>query len=120
MNSPFTIAEARAKCKERLGKIPRDILIISILILVALLSFGLGYLEGKDVGVGQGSLSVRTSPLINTANDGAVVASKTGTKYYLGWCGGADRITEENKVTFASAHIAEAAGYTPAANCGGL
>ncbi len=116
----MTIAEARQICKERLGRIPRDILIISILILVALLSFGLGYLAGKDTANGQGSLSVTTSPLVLTTNDTVVVASKSGTRYYLGWCAGAERIAEENKVWFAGADLALASGYTPAANCAGL
>lgn len=51
---------------------------------------------------------------------GAYVASKTGAKYYLPWCGTASRIKEENKVWFATKADAEAAGYEPAANCKGL
>ena len=53
---------------------------------------------------------------------GAYVASKTGTKYYLPWCGTASRIKEENKVWFETKAEAEAeaAGYQPAANCKGL
>lgn len=48
------------------------------------------------------------------------VASKTGTKYHLPWCSGAQRIKEENKVWFATKAAAEAAGYEPAANCKGI
>lgn len=51
---------------------------------------------------------------------GSYVASKTGTKYYLPWCGTAKRIKEENKVWFASKAEAEAAGYAPASNCKGI
>lgn len=51
---------------------------------------------------------------------GQVVASKTGTKYYLPWCGTVSRIKEENKVWFASKAEAEKAGYEPAKNCKGL
>lgn len=51
---------------------------------------------------------------------GAYVASKTGTKYYLPWCGTAGRIKEENKIWFATKAEAETAGYAPAANCKGL
>jgi hypothetical protein len=48
------------------------------------------------------------------------VGSKSGTKYHLTTCAGAKRIKAENKVFFATAGAAEAAGYTPAANCPGL
>ena len=51
---------------------------------------------------------------------GVYVASKKGTKYYLPTCSGAKRINEENKVWFSTVAAAEAAGYTPAANCKGL
>lgn len=54
------------------------------------------------------------------ASGGAYVASKTGTKYYLPWCGTANRIKEENKVWFATKAEAEAAGYEPAKNCKGI
>src|SRR5690606_22759248 len=42
------------------------------------------------------------------------VASKTGSKYHLPWCGGAKQIKEENKVWFQTKEEAEAAGYEPA------
>jgi hypothetical protein len=48
------------------------------------------------------------------------VGSKSGTKYHLTTCAGAKRIKEENKVFFATPADAEAAGYSPAANCPGL
>lgn len=48
------------------------------------------------------------------------VASKNSTKYHLPWCSGARRISEENKVWFATKEDAAAAGYTPAANCPGM
>lgn len=48
------------------------------------------------------------------------VASKKGKKYHLPWCSGAARIAEENKIWFSSKKEAEAAGYTPAANCKGI
>ena len=51
---------------------------------------------------------------------GKYVASKNGTKYYLPNCSGAKRISETNKVWFATAAVAVAEGYTPAANCPGL
>lgn len=54
------------------------------------------------------------------APEGNYVASKSGTKYHLPWCSGAQRIKEENKVWFKTKADAEAAGYTPAANCKGI
>lgn len=48
-----------------------------------------------------------------------VIASKTGTKYYLPWCGAIKRIKPENQISFASAAEARAAGYQPAGNCKG-
>lgn len=51
---------------------------------------------------------------------GMYVASKTGTKYYLPWCGTAVRILEGNKVWFDSKEEAEEKGYEPASNCKGI
>jgi hypothetical protein len=51
---------------------------------------------------------------------GSVVASKTGSAYYLPSCSGAARIKPENLVTFASAVEAQAKGYSPAKTCKGL
>ena len=48
------------------------------------------------------------------------VASKSGSKYHYPWCPGAKQMKEENKIYFNSRPAAEAAGYTPAANCKGL
>jgi hypothetical protein len=119
----MTIAEARDKCKSALGRIPRDVLILAILLLASSASFGLGYFAGRDAG--QGSIiplneSPTTASESGAATVGQVVASKNGTKYYLPDCAGADRISEANKVWFASAAAAAAAGYAPAANCKGL
>lgn len=123
----MTIAEARGKCKDLLAKIPRDILIISILIIASSLSFLFGFLAGRDMGQGSEAPpqeTSRTTPqetdLTSQPQDGQVVASKNGTKYYLPSCAGADRISAANKVRFASASAAVAAGYAPAANCKGI
>ena len=121
----MTIAEAREKCKSILAKIPRDTLVIGVLLLTSSLSFGLGYLAGKDTG--QGSLKTEESPSIETPLSGIkpttaeqVVASKNGTKYYLPTCAGANRIAAANKIWFVSPAAAVAAGYAPAANCKGM
>jgi len=60
-----------------------------------------------------------TSTSVST-NSGAVVASKSGTKYHYPWCAGAKQISAKNLITFNSIEEARAAGYTPASNCKGL
>lgn len=117
-----------------------------IIILVAFGSFGLGRLSriaetktpvairgmeasvgkilpDKAVGIKQGDILNGTtgkSLTANTPNEGFIVASKTGKKYHFPWCASAQTIKEENKIWFATKEEAEAAGYTPAANCRGL
>ncbi len=66
----------------------------------------------------QKDLESKTTKL--DVSQGNYVASKSGTKYHLPWCSGAQRIKEENKVWFKTKAEAEAAGYTPAANCKGI
>ncbi len=117
----MTIAEAREKCKSLMAGVPRDLLLLGILILAVSLSFGLGYLAGRDANSasqgGQGS-SVLENPLAAaTSTDGYVVAAQGGTKYYFQSCAGAARISETNKIWFVSATAATAAGYTLAAHC---
>ncbi len=109
----------RDKCKSFIGRIPRDVLILAIVVLASFLSFGLGYLAGLDAGQESG-ISLETSPLVATSMMGQVIASKAGTKYHLPWCSGGERISDTNKVWFASASLARAAGYAPAENCKGL
>jgi hypothetical protein len=114
----MTIAEAREKSKSLVAKIPRDMLIISILILASSASFVLGYLAGLDAGQGSGVAGGgEESPLVTASTTGQIVASKGGTKYYFLSCAGASRISDANKVWFASASAAEEAGYALATNC---
>lgn len=54
------------------------------------------------------------------AVSGEVVASKSGTKYHLPTCPSAKTIKPANLISFATIADAQAAGYTPAANCPGL
>mgnify|MGYP001580560046 CR=1 FL=1 len=46
-----------------------------------------------------------------------VVASKNSTLYHFLWCSGAQRIKEENKITFSSEQEAQSKGYKLASNC---
>jgi hypothetical protein len=117
-----------------------------LLILVAMASFGLGrqsIIESESLKSVENKSSVvltesskitsnlAPTPLQNSYKEeseselvgevnGEVVASKSGTKYHLPTCSGAKNIKPENIITFSSREEAEAAGYTPAANCKGL
>lgn len=115
----MTIAEARGNIKGLLGKVPRDVLIVAIILLGASASFALGYMAGKDAGQGS-ALEVTKAPDVAGTADAQFVASKNGTRYYLPWCAGADRISEANKVWFKTQEEAKSAGYSPASNCDGL
>jgi hypothetical protein len=117
----MTIANAQERCKVFVSKIPRDAVIVGVLVLASSASFGLGYLTGLDTRQGS-SITIKATPLADsfatsTSGTGKIVASKNGTKYYPSTCAGANRISESNKVWFASAQAAETAGYTLAANC---
>ena len=119
----MTIAEVREKCKASITKIPRDVLIIAVLILASSARFGFGYLAGSTsspqagIDAGQRSDTDNQTSLKATAGEATYVASKNGTKYYLTTCAGASQISDANKVWFVSAADAEAAGYTRAASC---
>lgn len=67
---------------------------------------------GTPGGSTEGAAKTSTLP-----KDTYFIASINGEAYYLPWCGGASRIKESNKITFASPQDAEAKGYRPAANC---
>lgn len=49
-----------------------------------------------------------------------ILASKSGTKFYFTWCGGSNRIKEENRVFFGSVEEAISSGYELAKNCPGM
>ncbi len=60
-------------------------------------------------------LSAAASTTADVAHN--FVASKNGTKYYPAGCSGVSRIKVANRVWFASAVDAQAAGYTLASGC---
>lgn len=112
------LARCKALCEAGVGEYGLIILVF----LVALGSFGLGRLsvleDAKSV------LSVESAPagaaIPALPPGGYVVASKTGSAYYLPWCAGAQKIAAGNQVWFSSEHAAQAAGYTPSKSCKGL
>ena len=104
-----------------------------LLVLVGVVSFGLGQrsVAGQSGGGPAASLpagvtfsqaptttAVQPAPTPTPADQ--VVASRSGTKYHRLDCPGAAQIKDTNKVYFDSPALAQAAGYTPAANCPGL
>ena len=107
---------------------PTDLIIVAIIILVGIASFGLGRLsasskEKTPVTIVNSAQTASMSDSIDVQpqqGGGGVVASKNGTKYHFPWCSGAQRIAEQNLITFTSIEDARKAGYTPAANCKGL
>lgn len=99
-----------------------------LLLLVAVISFGLGRQSMTEQAEFRGVSTAAMSEIVPlTPNIGAgrsestvvttVVASKSGTKYHLPTCPGAKQIKESNIIEFTSIQAAEAAGYTAAANC---
>jgi len=102
-----------------------------LIVVVSILSFGLGRLSMQDeqssakpqIVLTEQSASVITSDPdtsvgipINEAS-ASLVASKKGTKYHLLSCPGASQMNDENKIYFASEEEAMASGYTKAKNC---
>lgn len=116
----------------------------AIMLLIALIAFGLGRLSGLKSpksglkvlypeGMTETRMGASAAPIGAVSGAGPasttpgggegveqIVASKSGTKYHFTWCSGAKSIKEENKVYFASTEEARAAGYEPASNCKGL
>lgn len=123
-----------------ISNIDDNAFIIGIIVLVALGSFGLGYLSNitstheplriESVALVLPALQQNTQQptssniSTNTPNTqqlgGTLVASKNSDKYHYPWCSGAKRIKKENKISFANAQEARDAGYMPAGNCKGL
>jgi len=98
-----------------------------MILLVASTSFGLGRLSLADKNPDNAlqqpvtRKSERVSTKTSQASTSTVfVGSKNSDKYHLPWCPGAKNIAETNKITWQSREEAEAAGYSPAANCEGL
>lgn len=126
----------------RLRVLPDDLFLGLIIILVAFGAFGLGRLSkiegaktpirienepevtadtfGSLAGNEKGSVGTTQTASIIGATTGQLVASKSGKKYYYPWCGGVQKIKEENRIYFASKTEAEARGYTPSSTCKGL
>jgi len=108
-----------------------DAFIVLTIILVALISFGIGRLSApksepiqiknlEKASVEELQVSTEQENSETTDYQGKVVGSSRSDKYHLPECPGAKQISEQNKVWFDSIEAAEKAGYKPAANCPGL
>lgn len=119
------------------GLLDHDIIFQSLLVvLVGVVSFGLGRLSLADVPLqassGVEAVMVESVPVTTagpTAEEASresahapiqYVGSRNGTKFHLLSCPGASSIKEENKVYFSSKQEAYSKGYTEAANCKGI
>jgi len=112
----------------------RNAFVGALLVLVSLISFGLGRLSGLETVNREVNITFPTgqtaSALIGTfatssvpavyKTSGTYLASKNGTKYYLQSCSSSKRISAANRIWFDTKQEAEAAGYAPAANCAGM
>ena len=138
----FNLSNKIKQVKAKIKPFENDLIIAIIIILVALISFGLGRLSkirenktpitienvNQQIKIGENNSQNSTveptaenNPESNVGvNDKLYVVSKNGTKYHYPWCSGALNIKEENKIWFVTKEEAEKAGYTPAANCKGL
>ncbi len=116
-----------------------DIILIFGVILVAIISFGLGRLtmttqtakepvviENQGASVlnsmeqtvnqdngGENKPSANQNNNTLSSEKGIIVASQNGTKYYWPWCSGVSKIKPENLIWFKSEAEAKTAGYTP-------
>lgn len=138
MNIAETVSYDKGGRIERFPLFKKLFLSLTI-ILVALLSFGIGRLsvagdkEPVRIEYDPSMTNIQT-PISNQisnpntqtnqatairaiqSNTG-VVTSKNGSKYHYPHCSGAKQIKEENKIVFLTPAAAEAAGYILAANC---
>ncbi len=123
-----TVMSIKGSIQKIKGLVRReDLLIISLIVLVAFAGFGLGRLSKireykTPVRVEQPAAETQAgaSGFAAGQESGTLVASKNSDKYHYPWCSGARRIKEENRIWFEDAAGARAAGYEPAGNCKGL
>lgn len=66
------------------------------------------------------SISSSSKEVLPRSGVGMYVGSRSGTTYYLPWCGGVKRIHEENKIWFKDKADAISKGYKPASTCKGI
>ena len=129
-----------AKIGELVKTYQSDVVLALAIICISVLSFNLGKYQAfessktpivirngttakplakETTQQGSDSKQVTTNKPRIKVTQVAVIASK-GNKnklFHYPWCPGYNRIAERNKLTFANAQVAIAAGYSQAANC---
>ncbi len=134
IKSFWVIHKAKLYNEEKGLKLKGDFFVVILIVLVGLISFGLGKLsalEKTSAVVGTHNeintvatalessnlpiKSVSTPKAIVENSEGMVFASKSGTRYYYPDC--SSRVKEENKIWFNSIEEAEATGRTLASGC---
>jgi hypothetical protein len=96
--------------------------LLFLVFLVAMAAFGLGRLSALESPLPPVSITQapRAATILSLSPGGYVVASRTGSVYYLPWCSGAQKISSDKQVWFSSEAAAQKAGYTPSKSCKGL
>jgi hypothetical protein len=94
--------------------------VVALILLVALVCFGLGRLSALLEMRGFITLTQTASAATGEPRGGGYIAGRRGSVYYYPWCGGAARIAPQERLEFATANDAEMAGYRAAKNCKGL
>lgn len=124
------------KIKGQIGIDGTTFLLLLILILVGLGSFGLGrfsvsnindnnklILDNKNINIVKGEIGENAKVIDDVEKveemqkEKMYVASKNGKLYYTLNCNGASRISEKNRIWFASSSDAERAGYEFSSSC---
>ncbi|MBL7053456.1 MAG: hypothetical protein ISS02_02265 [Candidatus Portnoybacteria bacterium] len=119
--------------KQLVKKNSVDIILIVTIILVALISFGIGYLiasqtENQSIiiqnpsntysaSINQSSVPLQNELEKQTTGQGSFMGSINSNKYHWPDCSFAKRISEENQIWFSSEEEAQNAGYI---RCGGF
>jgi len=96
--------------------------LLTIVLLVGLVSFGLGRFSALEEV--RPPVAIQEAPTLAQPQGvypgGLYVASRSGSVYYYPWCSGAANIAPGKQLWFATAAAARAAGYSPSKSCKGL
>lgn len=101
-----------------------DIILTLAIVLISIMAFNLGKISATKQQHTPLTITEPVNPGISDENGQAraeteVVASKASKSklYHFPWCASGSKISDKNKVTFATEAAAISAGYTLAGNC---
>ena len=94
-----------------------EVVLALAVILVAVIAFESGRISAIRSPAVPLEIKYAPATITDQKPDLRVVASKNSTLYHFLWCSGAQRIKEENKITFSSEQEAQSKGYKLASNC---